>query len=253
MITEPKLENGIFEDIYKTSFSQTGIYNVLTNKSILSILENVAGNHSATVHYSFNDLNKLNLTWVLLNWKLKIIKRLKPDVNITVKTWGRAANKLAVFRDFKIFDQDNNLCAIASSKWCLIDTNKGKLAKMPEDIDKIYHGFHNESVFGIDDLPKLLPPNSTPISTDTYRIRRFDLDINKHVHNLNYLSIAYEIIPDDVYDNKELNNVEILFKKELKYGDTVKSYLYEEDNSYIIVMKSLNDSITHAIVKLYNN
>ena len=251
MITEPKLENGIFEDIYKTSFSQTGIYDSLTNKSILSILENVAGNHSATVHYSFNELSKINLTWVLLNWKLKIIKRLKPDVNITVKTWGRMANKIAVFRDFKIFDENNDLCAIASSKWCLIDTNKGRVAKIPENIDKIYHGFHDESVFDIEDIPKLTIPDSNFVNTDTYRIRRFDLDINKHVHNLNYLSIAYEILPDDIYDNEELNNVEILSKKELKYGDTVKSYLYKENNSYTIVMKSLDDSIIHAIIKLY--
>ena len=251
MITEPKLENGIFEDIYKTSFSQTGIYDVLTNKSILSILENVAGNHSATVHYSFNDLTKLNLTWVLLNWKLKVIKRLKPDVNITVKTWGRKASKVAVFRDFKIFDENGELCVIASSKWCLIDTSKGKIAKMPDNIAEIYHGFYDESVFEIDDLPKLTIPSEEPINIDTYRIRRFDLDINKHVHNLNYLSIAYEILPDEIYDSAELDNVEILFKKELKYGDTVKSYLYKENNSYTIVMKSVDDRVLHAIIKIY--
>ena len=252
MITEPKLENGIFEDIYKTSFSQTGIYNVLTNKSTLSILENTAGNHSAVVNYSFNDLTKLNLTWVLLNWKLKIIKRLKPDVNIKVQTWGRSMTKIAVFRDFKIFDENGDLCAIASSKWCLVDTLKGKITKLPDNLSEIYHGFHDESVFEIDDLPKLfIPTNIDPIQTDTYRIRRFDLDLNNHVHNLNYLNIAYEILPDDVYNNKELNNVEILYKKELKYGDIVKSYLYKENNNFTIVMKSNDDLDLNCIIKLY--
>ena len=251
MITKPKLENGIFEDTYRTSFAQTGIYDVLTNKSILSILENIAGNHSATVHYSFNELLNLNLTWVILNWKLKVIKRIKPDVNIKVQTWGRSMNKLFVFRDFKIFDETGDLCAIASSKWCLIDTVKGKIAKMPDDLKDIYGGFHDESVFNIDDIPKLNIPNSKFITSDNYRIRRFDLDLNKHVHNLNYLNIAYEILPDEVYDGAELNNVEILYKKELKYGDSVKSYLYKDSNAYTIVMNSVDDSVLHAIVKLY--
>ena len=53
MLKEPKLENGIFEDIYRTSFTQTGIYDVVTNRSLLSILENIAGAHSAYVNYTF--------------------------------------------------------------------------------------------------------------------------------------------------------------------------------------------------------
>lgn len=251
MIAEPKLENGIFENIYRTSFSQTGIHNVLTNKSILSILENIAGEHSAFVNYSFNDLSPKHLTWVLLNWKLKVLKRITADTNIKVQTWGNYSNKVFVIRDFKIFDESGNLCAIASSKWCLVDTLKGKIAKMPENIWDIFNGIHEEFVFESSDLPKLIEPTSKPIFADTYKIRRFDLDINKHVHNLNYLNIAYELLPEEIFDGDELNNVEIIYKKELKYGDTVKSYLYKEDNSYIIVMKNLDDYTLHSIVKLY--
>ncbi len=251
MLTQPKLENGIFEDIYRTSFTQTGTHNVITNKSILSIFENIAGAHSAYVHYTFEDLSKLNLTWVLLNWKLKVIKRVKADTNVKVQTWGSFSSKLFVIREFKMFDEDGSLCAIASSKWCLVDTSIGKITKLPENIAEIYHGFHNEHVFGETDLPKISEPNLNVINTDTYKIRRFDLDLNKHVHNLNYLNIAYELIPEDVFDGPEVNNVEILYKRELKYGDTVKSYLYKDDNSYIIVIKSLDDTILHSIIKLY--
>ena len=75
--------------------------------------------------------------------------------------------------------------------------------------------------------------------------------MNKHVHNLNYLNIAYELLPEDVYDGSELNNVEILYKRELKYGDIAKSYLYNQDDSYIIVLKSEDNSILHSIIKLF--
>ena len=251
MLTQPKLENGIFEDTYRTSFTQTGIYDVVTNKSILSILENIAGAHSAYVHYTFENLSKQNLTWVLLNWKLQVLKRVKADTNIKVQTWGRSATKIIVNRDFKVFDEEGTLCAIATSKWCLLDTTTGKIAKLPENIAEIYHGFHDESVFGIEDVPKLEEPKLEPLNVDSYKIRRFDLDLNKHVHNLNYLNIAYELLPEDVYDGSELNNVEILYKRELKYGDIVKSYLYNQDDSYIIVLKSEDNSILHSIIKLF--
>ena len=71
------------------------------------------------------------------------------------------------------------------------------------------------------------------------------------VHNLNYLNIAYELLPEDVYDGSELNNVEILYKRELKYGDIAKSYLYKDNNEYTIVIKSLDDSVLHSIIKLF--
>lgn len=251
MLSQPKLENGVFEDTYTTSFSQTGIHDVLTNKSLLSILENIAGRHSAYVHFTFTDISKYNLTWVLLNWKLKVLKRIKGEENIRIQTWGRIATRIFVLRDFKIYDEQGNLCVIATSKWCLVDTTKGKIAKIPDNIGEIYGGFHNNSVFEIEDVPKLTEPTSSPIASDTYKIRRFDLDLNKHVHNLNYLNIAYELLPEDVYDGEELNNVEILYKKELKYGDVVKSYLYKDNDMYTVVLKSQDDSVLHSIIKLY--
>ena len=53
---------------------------------------------------------------------------------------------------------------------------------------------------------------------DIYRIRRFDLDNNKHVHNLNYINFAYELLPEEIYDKKEYVNLAIDFKHEIKMG-----------------------------------
>ena len=82
-----------------------------------------------------------------------------------------------------------------------------KVAVYNQEGQKVKDTELNESVFGIEDVPKLLEPISSPISSDTYKIRRFDLDLNKHVHNLNYLNIAYELLPDEVYDGDELNKM----------------------------------------------
>ena len=246
-----KLEDSIFEESYLTSFSQTGVHNKLTNISFLSLMETIAGAHSGYVNYSFNELGKENKAWVLLNWKLQVYKRPTADEKITIKTWGRFFNKLFTIRDFKMYNEAGELCAIASSKWCIVDLSTGKISRIPENIDKIYHGFKDESVFNIKDLPKLNVPETNPTSSDTYTIRRFDLDINKHVHNLNYLNYAYELLPEDVYYGEELNNVEISFKKEIKYKDKIKSFLYVENDVYTIVIKNDDESIVHAIIKLF--
>ncbi len=247
-----KLENCIFEESYLTGFSQTGIHNVLTNKSFLSLMETIAGTHSGYCHYSFNELALENKSWVLLEWKLQVLKRPYADEKIVLKTWGRPlTSKIYVLRDFQMFNEAGELCAIATSKWCLINTTTGKIAKLPNNISEIYHGFRDYSVFNESDAPKLEVPDSAPIVSDQYKIRRFDLDLNKHVHNLNYLDYAYELLPENIYDGNELNNVEIVYKREIKYGETIKSFLYVQDNEYTIVIKSEDEKVVHSIIKLY--
>lgn len=250
-----KLENGVFEEEYITSFSQAGFHGVLTNKSFLSFMENLAEAHSSYCKFTFKDLAKDNLTWIILEWKLKVLRRPKADERIKVQTWGRFYNKVYVLRDFKLIDSKGTVCAIASSKWCLMDSVKVKIARMPENLGEIYGGINEESVFGIKDLPRLSVPEGEPTSKDEYKIRRFDLDLNHHVHNLNYLNFAYEVLPMQVFMGKELDNVEIAYKKEIKYGETIHTYLYEEkveDNTiYTIVIKDEEDETVHSIIKLY--
>ena len=70
-----KIYDGYFEEEFKINFTQVGFHNELTNKSFLSFMEDIAGDHSTHFNMSFTELFKNNLTWVLLNWKLQVIKR----------------------------------------------------------------------------------------------------------------------------------------------------------------------------------
>lgn len=247
-----RIEDKIFEEEYTVRFSQTGRNKGATNKSLLSFLENTAGAHSAYCKFSIIDIIDKDLTWFILSWKLQVIKRPKAAQKIRVQTWGRKMSKLLFLRDFKILDENGEVLVIATSKWCLVNTKTGRIAKAPENIEEIYHGFRDEPVFEVDDTSKLIVPNSEVQLVDEYKIRRFDLDGNMHVHNLNYVDFAYELLPEDIYAKEELNNVEIMYKKEIKYGQIIKSFLYIEDGVYTIVIKNDTEDIIHAIVKLYN-
>ena len=45
-----------------------------------------------------------------------------------------------------------------------------------------------------------------------YDVRRSDIDINKHMHNLNYLKLAYENLPENIFFGDDLKNVNIMYK-----------------------------------------
>ena len=246
------LDNGIFENEYIINIAQIGIHKTLTNKSFLSLMENLAGAHSAYCHFSFEDLEKDNLGWIILSWKIKVFKRPKLDDKVRVQTWGRKFNNLFVWRDFRVFDENGELCAIATSMWCLIDYTKRKIAHMPSNLNDIYFKFPDKAVFGenSEEVIKVKIPDSDPINFDVYKVRRFDIDINKHVHNLNYVDIAYETLPFDVFMEKEYDNIIIEYKREIQYGEKVNSYLYQDGDRYVIVTKSEDENTIHSVIEL---
>lgn len=242
-------------DIYsynlKVDFSDVGENNRLSNKGILRIMQEVAGLNSDARGYGLNDTPKTGLAWLILNWKLKVFSRPKWNTNLTIKTWTRSSNPLFSYRDLEIYDDKNNLIAIATSKWILFDVNKKSITKLPQEVQESFNCI-DKSVFSEKIKEKLKEPESSKLILK-YKIQRRDIDTNHHVNNLNYLDYAYEALPEDIYTNIDFSNVEILYKHEAKLGDTLSIfYSHTGDNEHIITIKDEERKNLHAIVKLYN-
>lgn len=234
---------------FQIGFAHIGFGNLITNSGILSILEETAGSHSSSIGCGLNDIPETHISWAILNWKVKVFKRPKYLDKVIVKTWAREKIKIFSYRDFEVYDENNNLLIIASSKWIFLDTKKNSIMKIEDSFYEKYKP-EEKSVFDIIDLPKLSEPqNST--KTFEYTVKRSDIDINGHMHNTNYLNLAYEALPEEIYENTIFNNIEILYKKEIKLNDSVKFLYSEEEGAHIVTIKSLDDKILHTIVKLY--
>ena len=235
---------------FDISFSDVGENNSLTNKGILRMMQEIAGIHSAIAGYGLNDIPKTSLAWLLLNWKLRVFLRPKWEETLTINTWSRSQNALFSYRDLEIYDEKNNLVAIATSKWLLFDVNKQTISKTtPEMRDKFEST--DKSVFEEKFTEKLKEPENSNFVLE-YTILRRDIDTNHHVNNLNYLDFAYEALPEDVYKNTDFKNVEIMYKHEAKLGDTLMIYYaHTEQDEHIITIKDKETGILHTIIKLY--
>ena len=239
----------IVEQDYRIKLSEIGKENKITNKAILGDLEDIGGIHSNIAGYGILDIPQTKLSWVLLDWKLKIIRRPKYSEKIKIKTWSKNAIKFYTYRDFEVYDENGQVIAIATSKWVLLDIDKEKIVKISDEVLNKYEPELGKSVFGISEIEKLQEPENY-ISEVEYTVKKSDIDVNNHMHNLNYLELANEALPEDVYNEQELNNVRINYKKEIKLGETVKCKYSFENNTHIIVIKSKDEKVIHAIIKL---
>ena len=131
----------IYTEKFKIPLKDIGKDNKIKNRAVLEILENIACYHSDLVGYGVNNIKETKVTWILL----------------TVNTWGKGMNKFFTYRDYEIYDNNNNLCAIATSKWALIDTEKGKMSRLTENIINAYKP-EKKTVFEENSLDKVKIP-----------------------------------------------------------------------------------------------
>lgn len=239
----------IIENKYRVEINHIGTSNLISNIGILSLLEDVGCYHSDLVGFGINDIPTTKLSWVLLQWNVKVIKRCKYASNLTIRTWAKRVNPIMTYRDFEVLDECGNLICIASSKWALVDIDKGKITKITDEVlDK--YAPEEKNILDTLDFDKLKEPESN-LSEYIYKVQRRDIDINNHMHNLYYLSLAYETLPEDIYNSEEFNNIEIMYKKGIKLGNTVKCLYSFENNTHFVTIKSEDEKFLHAIIKLY--
>lgn len=237
------------ENEYTVKISEIGKDNKATNKSILSYLEDVGGIHSNIAGYGILDIPQTHLSWILLEWKLKLIKRPNYAEKIKVKTWSKPSVKVYSYRDFEIYDEAENIIGTASSKWVLLDLEKRRMVKIGKEIDDKYEIETNKSVFENNIFEKIKEPEKYQ-SEITYTVKRVDIDVNNHMHNLNYIELANEALPEEIYKNNQFNEIRISYKREIKLGETVRCKYAFENDSHIIVIKNEEDTFIHAIIEM---
>ena len=70
--------------------------------------------------------------------KVSVLKRVAFGDTVKVRTWSVPYNELFTFRNFEIYDNEDNLICIASSKWTLVNSDTKTLTKITKEIELSY-------------------------------------------------------------------------------------------------------------------
>lgn len=230
---------------YKIGLEDIGRNNEATNKALLAIMQDIACLHSASVGYGILEIEAKKRAWMLLDWKMEVIKRPKYNDDIKVETWSRKVERLYAYRDFQLKDKEGNIIAIGTSRWIFVDTERRRPVRLTADIADLYESETDKNVF-TEEMEDIKCGDY--LFKKDYCVQRRDIDINQHMNNLSYLDMAYEILPEDIYNTKVFNNIRIVYKKEILYGEKVECYYEEQNNKYIITVKSQGK--INAIIEL---
>ncbi len=239
----------IYQEKFKIGLKDIGKENEVSNKAILEYLEDIASYHSDHVGYGIANSDKTYLTWLLLDWKVKVLKRPKYGQILEIHTWSRSIVKCYAYRDFEVYDDAGNLCVIATSKWLLVNNKTKKITKIEPEIADKYESEIQKCVFEEKEIEKIKLPNQYK-SSIKYRTKRKDIDVIGHMHNLYYLDLAYEALPEEVYQKRSFDEIRIMYKRQIKLGQTVVANYAYENEKHIVVIQSEDQKVLHAAIEL---
>lgn len=90
--------------------------------------------------------------------------------------------------------------------------------------------FDNKSVMpDITDFPALLPSGGGHL-LDTRTARYSDIDLHEHVNNSRYLTWSHDPVPRQEWEKAYPHYIDITFKKETCWGDSVEIQEMRETN-----------------------
>lgn len=193
--------------------------------TLLNYLQDAAGNHAALLGYSVLDLLKINKTWLLSRYHIRVHRYPEMGEGVTVTTWPSGTQGIFALRDFEMADGNGKLIAAATSSWVLWDIP----AKQPDRLDK---RLRSEFVFekrAIDDPFGSLPTLPAADRELDFRVEMKDIDFNNHVNYAVYVQWALETVPEGVQRSCVTAEIEVSYRAEAFYGNDIVSHLKKGD------------------------
>ena len=240
-------QNIIYEGIFEVGTYDIDSLKRLTIPALTKMMHEAAMQNVLRMKLSYWDLIPHNISWVLMRKKMEIHRQPNLGEKIKIVTHPAGFEKFFTYRDFKVYDEQGELVASASSTWLLMDTIKRRMAPIPDFIRQ----YEMPEMEFLPHPDRKIPAIKEVELSKTYNIGWFELDWNEHLNNLHYLLKMLDILPLDYHKNKSLKRFDIIFKMESRYGDDLVSEAQATENDdhiflHRIMMKETGKEIARG-------
>ena len=218
----------------------------ISNKALIEALSNAANVHGKMVGQSTGEKDISHLSWVVLNWKLAVYKRIPACDIFEVVTWGQAYRGLQAGRDYDIFSSSGELIAQATSNWVAINPETGRPIKLTPEQIAGYEMEKGKLNFPDFSFTKTAPDLPFVCGCD-FHVLKSMIDMNGHVHNASYIDIAQEVMPEGL-DQVLFDDIEVCYRKEIKPDETVALEFLSDGKTHCVIIKDKADGSVHALI-----
>ena len=188
--------------------------------------------------YAANDRNfgafKLidtgGVSWVLLKFAVEMATLPAEDEEVTVTTWVEKVGTLLTTRNFKIRNAAGEVIGHATSEWALINLTTRRPMNLSADTEIAACATGEAVPVEMPGRLTILNPGEETAKT-AVRVSYSDIDFNGHANSMHYLQWMLDAYPVERIYNQTIARLEIIYVKEVLYGESVDVYYKDCDCS----------------------
>lgn len=212
--------------------------------SLIQLMQETSMQNVLSLKLSVWDLEDKALSWVLLKKEIHIHSYPSVGDNIKIKTYPAGFERIFAYRDFKIYNSEDEIMATAASVWGLLDTKSRSLIKIPsyEFYDVIPENELDRPSFKLSE--KIEEQHSI-----TFNIMWRHLDWNHHVNNVVLVQKMLDAIPVEFLRSHTLSQFSIQFKNESILEDHLISSCEIVKGEIKHTIKRVTDNVVVALAK----
>ena len=193
--------------------------------SILKFFQEIANSHCEEFNLGFESLSEKNVTFLLVNVSMDIIRTPKLHEKIKITTWSVGKKGIRYIRRTIIEDMNGEIICQAESVWVLADIIGHKIITKGDEI-----GFclpDCDDVSGELRCGKIRQPDDMCLQGKRL-IRYTDIDYNGHLNNCKYADFIIDFMPFNM-TGKRVSKLDIYFHSEAMEGEKIEIYTKECD------------------------
>lgn len=241
-----------YEENHEISYFQIDNRGKLSLSALILLLQEVALNHSRELGYDVATLYHQNRGWIILNWHVEVKSMPYLRQNMKIETWNDKCRRMQANRSYYVTKDDIEVMR-ASSRWVFMDLENRRPVNMFPDMVENYK-CQRESIIEGENFVVSKPVNGEEslISTHNFFVTRRDTDTNGHTNNVKYIEWAMDYVPDEIYEDLELLDLKVVYRKESKRGEKIvlKTYLEDEEGKrqvFSLILKENNEILAQIV------
>lgn len=207
---------------------QTDAMGLMPLTSVTQQLIELATLHANDLSIGATDLSTQQLGWVLSRLSIEMKRYPGVNENYTLTTWIEGYNRHFSDRCFEMRNSDTGeLLGQMRSVWTAIDVKKRTVADLtafePEQFPLGSRKIDIEKVERCGVLPETA-------SRQTYTFKYCDIDFNRHVNTVRYLTLLLNHWSLEHFENNEIRRIDLCFHHECYYGEEAELRVFTSDN-----------------------
>lgn len=193
-----------------------GLNAVMRMGSVFGYLQEAADHHANHLSVGHAFMKDTGRVWVLSKLFMEIEKFPAWGQEFSVETWPLGIERIFYRRDYRMKVGSDTIIN-ACSHWLLLDLKSRRPTTHPIDQGVLDANAGRLAM----DMPSMPFENVASADFEIHKVRYSDLDQNRHVNNARYVEWIFDLLDQEVLEEKIPASFAIEYKHEAKAGDTV--------------------------------